>query len=95
MVTKSIVHKEIIVKGRVQGVGFRANAKHVADLMGVQGQVKNLPDGNVWIVAEAELPVMENFLAWCRTGPAGSIVKELEISTNSVQHIKGFAILHS
>jgi acylphosphatase len=95
MTTKSIVHKEIIVKGRVQGVGFRANAKHVADLMGVQGQVKNLPDGNVWIVAEAELSAMEDFLAWCRGGPAEAVVKELEISTGNVQHLTGFAILHA
>lgn len=95
MTINSIVHKEIIVRGRVQGVGFRANAKHMADLLGVQGQIKNMPDESVWIVAEAEEELLEQFLAWCRKGPAFSQVKELEITTGPVQHIKEFTILHS
>jgi acylphosphatase len=95
MTTKTIVHKEIIVKGRVQGVGFRANAKHVADSMNIQGQVKNLLDGSVWILAEGEEPSMEAFIAWCRSGPAMAVVREVEITDGSVQHIKGFTILYS
>ena len=95
MATKTIVHKEIIVKGRVQGVGFRANAKHVADSMNIQGQVKNLLDGNVWILAEGEVQPMEAFIAWCRSGPAMAAVREVGIIDGSVQHIKGFTILYS
>ena len=95
MATKTIVHKEIIVKGRVQGVGFRANAKHVADSMNIRGQVKNLLDGNVWILAEGEELVMEDFIAWCRSGPAMAVVKEVEIIDGSVQNIEGFTILYS
>lgn len=94
MTTRSIVHKEIIVRGRVQGVGYRANAKHIADLLGVQGQIKNMPDKAVWILAEAEETVMEDFLAWCRKGPAFSKVTEMEISQGPVQGMKGFTILH-
>jgi acylphosphatase len=94
MTAKLIVHKEIIVKGRVQGVGFRANAKHVADLLGVQGQIKNLADKSVWIVAEAEEDVMNDFLVWCRKGPAFSQVRELEVISGNVQHYNGFTILH-
>ncbi|WP_349317244.1 acylphosphatase [Chitinophaga sp. MM2321] len=94
MTTTSIEHKEIIVKGRVQGVGFRVNAKHIADLLGVQGQIKNLPDKNVWILAEAEAVVMEEFLAWCRKGPALAKVTELEITGGNVENISGFTILH-
>ncbi|TWF32530.1 acylphosphatase [Chitinophaga polysaccharea] len=95
MATGTMVHKEIIVKGRVQGVGFRANAKRVADSMNVQGQVKNLLDGNVWILAEAPEDAMEAFIDWCKSGPAMAAVKELDITTGEVQHIKGFTILYS
>lgn len=95
MATGTMVHKEIIVKGRVQGVGFRANAKRVADSMNVQGQVKNLLDGNVWILAEAPEDVMEAFIDWCKSGPAMAAVKELDVTTGEVQHIKGFTILYS
>ncbi|HVI47350.1 MAG TPA: acylphosphatase [Chitinophaga sp.] len=94
MTTQPIIHKEIVVKGRVQGVGFRANAKHIADLLGIQGYIKNLPDKNVWIVAEAEAQVLDDFLNWCRKGPALSEVKEVDIITGEVQHINGFTILH-
>jgi acylphosphatase len=95
MATRTVVHKEIIVKGRVQGVGFRANAKRVADSMHIHGQVKNLLDGSVWILAEGIAEEMEDFIAWCRSGPAMAAVKELEITDGDVQHIKGFTILYS
>ncbi|NSL91121.1 acylphosphatase [Chitinophaga solisilvae] len=95
MTTRSIVHKEILVRGQVQGVGYRANAKHIADLLGVQGMIKNMPDRSVWILAEAEESVMDNFLAWCRKGPAFSKVTEMEITMGAVQHIQGFTILPS
>lgn len=95
MATSTVVHKEIIVKGRVQGVGFRANAKRVADSMHINGQVKNLLDGSVWILAEGTAREMEQFIAWCRSGPAMAAVKELEITDGDVQNIKGFTILYS
>lgn len=95
MATRTIVHKEIIVKGRVQGVGFRANAKRVADSMQIQGQVKNLLDGSVWILAEGTAENMEDFIAWCRSGPAMAAVKEVEITDGAVEHIEGFTILYS
>ncbi|WP_212005812.1 acylphosphatase [Chitinophaga sp. HK235] len=95
MTTKSIVHKEIIVRGRVQGVGYRANAKHMADLLGVQGQIKNTQDKAVWILAEAEETVMEEFLTWCRKGPAMAKVTEMEIIVGPVLQVVGFTILHS
>ena len=95
MATRTIVHKEIIVKGRVQGVGFRANAKRVAHSMQIQGQVKNLLDGSVWILAEGTAENMEDFIAWCRSGPAMAAVKEVEITDGTVEHIKGFTILYS
>ncbi|MEC5146189.1 acylphosphatase [Chitinophaga sp. 212800010-3] len=95
MTARTIVHREIIVKGRVQGVGFRANAKRVADSMHVQGQVKNLLDGSVWIVAEATEQKMEDFIAWCKSGPATASVKEVIVTNGEVQHLEGFTILYS
>ncbi|GEP90267.1 acylphosphatase [Chitinophaga terrae (ex Kim and Jung 2007)] len=95
MTTQSIIHKEIIIKGHVQGVGFRVNAKRVAESMKVQGQVKNLLDGSVWIMAEATPENMENFISWCKSGPAMAVVKEVNVTDGEVEHIKGFTILYS
>ena len=74
-----IIAKDITVIGRVQGVYFRASTVEMAQLLSVSGEVKNLPDGNVWIAAEGESDQMEKFLTWCRQGPPGARVEELKI----------------
>ncbi|NIG57721.1 acylphosphatase [Chitinophaga sp. Cy-1792] len=94
MTNKLILHKEINVKGRVHGVGYRANAKHVADLLGVQGTVKNLLDGSVWIVAEGSEEAMNTFLEWCRKGPSHSEVKEVVIIAGEVEDLQEFLIVY-
>jgi len=48
--------------GRVQGVGFRFTAEDIARELGVCGWVKNLRDGRVEVVAEAEEKVLQDFL---------------------------------
>jgi acylphosphatase len=52
--------------GRVQGVGFRFTAEDIAIELGVVGWVKNLRDGRVELVAEAEEDVLQEFLAKLR-----------------------------
>lgn len=48
--------------GRVQGVGFRATARHLAEGFAVAGYVRNLPDGSVELVAEGESEQVDAFL---------------------------------
>jgi acylphosphatase len=52
----------ILYSGRVQGVGFRFTAESMAIQSGIQGWVKNLGDGRVEIVAEAEEAALKDFL---------------------------------
>lgn len=52
----------IYCSGRVQGVGFRFTAESIARDLGVTGWAKNLGDGRVEIVAEAEEGVLKDFL---------------------------------
>lgn len=52
----------IIVKGSVQGVGFRASSKHHADKLGVHGCVKNLSDGSIEIYAQGNEKPLEEFV---------------------------------
>lgn len=87
------IHKEIIVKGKVQGVFFRATAREVAERLGVRGRIKNRPDGTVWIAVEGEEAQLEQFLAWCRQGPPRAQVTELDIADGPLEHYTDFQMI--
>ncbi|MBN2611474.1 MAG: acylphosphatase [Bacteroidales bacterium] len=76
-----MVHKDIVITGMVQGVGFRYTARQVAESLGITGFVRNLYDGSVYIEAEGSETNMENFLAWCHQGPPHAVVENVT-STN-------------
>jgi acylphosphatase len=67
------------VVGRVQGVAYRANARDQALRLGVNGWIRNLPDGNVDGEAEGEASAVDAFLAWCSKGPPGARVDRLDV----------------
>tara|TARA_B100000959_G_scaffold263989_1_gene303932 strand:+ start:2092 stop:2406 length:315 start_codon:yes stop_codon:yes gene_type:complete len=70
----------VIVSGIVQGVFFRANTKSEADRLGVYGWVRNMMDGTVEIIAEGKEDNIDRFIQWCRKGPPGADVKNLELN---------------
>lgn len=69
----------IWVRGRVQGVFFRATACQQARTLELAGWVRNLRDGRVEIVAEGEEAAVAAFLAWCKQGPPRARVDGLEV----------------
>ncbi len=69
----------LIVSGRVQGVGFRWAAQKAARQLGVQGYVRNLPNGDVEIVAEGDNTAVDRMITWARKGPAWSRVDNLQL----------------
>ncbi|MBU1726332.1 MAG: acylphosphatase [Candidatus Omnitrophica bacterium] len=52
----------VYYSGRVQGVGFRFTAEDLANELGIYGWVKNLHDGRVEVIAEAEEQTLNSFL---------------------------------
>lgn len=58
----AIERRRIIFSGRVQGVGFRATTSWVARGFDVAGHVRNLPDGTVEVVAEADPGEIDRFV---------------------------------
>lgn len=86
------IRKEITVKGRVQGVGFRMSTQLEANRLHINGEVKNLPNGDVWIAAEGTATDIEQFIAWCRHGPSMAKVTELLIITVPLQYYASFNI---
>jgi acylphosphatase len=65
---------EVYYSGRVQGVGFRANARHLARRYPVTGFVRNLPDGRVHLVAEGLPEHVQQLLEDIDDSMAGNIV---------------------
>jgi acylphosphatase len=80
----------LTLHGRVQGVGFRYFVKQKADVFGIEGFVKNEPDGTVHVEAEAEPEQLEHFIIACKQGPPHAWVKKAELQYCSVQHFTGF-----
>lgn len=66
------------IRGRVQGVFFRAEARARAESLGVAGWIRNADDGRVEAVFEGADEQVESLLEWCRRGPAGARVEEVE-----------------
>ena len=70
----------VLVRGVVQGVGFRAFVRRHARRLGVKGFVRNLPDGfTVEIVAEGPDDAIEQLIGIVRKGPPGAIVEDVDI----------------
>ncbi len=70
----------IVVSGRVQGVGYRASAFDKAESLGITGWVRNLPEGNVEILAEGDKPSIAAFIDWCASGPRWARVDDVQVS---------------
>lgn len=75
---------KILVSGRVQGVYFRLFTQNKAKHFAIKGSARNLPDGRVEIIAEAENLTIEKFIQWCHKGPITARVDQVEIT--ELQH---------
>lgn len=80
------------VSGRVQGVGYRYSTRDLALQLRLTGWVKNLPDGRVEAVFEGDDPSLQKMLQWCRQGPSGSIVKDVEVYDEPLEGLQSFEI---
>jgi acylphosphatase len=69
----------VIVKGRVQGVYFRASTVQQARHLGLTGWVMNRHEGSVELLAEGRSDRIEELIAWCRQGPPGARVDEVDL----------------
>jgi acylphosphatase len=63
-----IVHFNIRISGKVQGVFFRANAQNQAIELKLVGIVRNEPEGSVYVEVEGPQEKIQQFLAWCHHG---------------------------
>lgn len=68
------------IRGRVQGVSFRYNTRHVAQRYGLSGWVRNEPDNSVMVIAEGPEDTLLLFEQFLHRGPPGALVRSVERS---------------
>ena len=68
----------LTVRGRVQGVYFRASAQREAKRLGLGGWVRNRPDGSVEILAEGEETSIRELYGWAQKGPGAARVDAVD-----------------
>jgi len=78
----SLIEGHFIVEGDVQGVCYRISCRQKARELGLNGWVRNRPDGSVEVVAEGEEHDVLALLAWCRSGPPASDVTGVQTIWN-------------
>jgi len=69
----------LVVKGRVQGVFFRASTQREARRLGLTGWVSNRRDGSVEVLAEGGEDELREFLGFCNRGPSAARVDKVDI----------------
>jgi acylphosphatase len=83
----------IVVKGLVQGVGFRYFVYRVATKLGLSGSARNLYNGDVEIVAQGERSALEEFIREVKVGPRAAHVTDIKIEWKEFdEQLTGFDI---
>lgn len=77
--SKEKIRAEIVVTGLVQGVGFRYFVYREAEKLGVTGSVRNLYDGNVFVIAEGDKFKVDELIKKVKVGPMHAHVKDTNV----------------
>jgi len=85
-------HFRIKVKGKVQGVFFRASAAEEAKKLKLNGFVRNEQDGSVCIEAEGDEDSLNLFIKWCAVGPPRATVESITKEESSIKNYPSFEI---
>ncbi|RVU17169.1 acylphosphatase [Methylobacterium oryzihabitans] len=85
----------VTIRGRVQGVGYRAWMRDEARALGLHGHVRNRPDGGVAALVSGEPEAVGRLLAACRRGPPGARVEDVTEAPSTEVPAAGFEIRYA
>ena len=88
------VRARLRVTGRVQGVYYRDSCRQMAQRLGVNGWVRNCPDGAVEVVAEGGRNDLDALASWCRHGPPRAVVTAVEVIDEEPEGLASFRVTH-
>ena len=83
-----MIARRCLVAGRVQGVFYRASTRARAELLGVTGHARNLPDGRVEVLACGQRDAVDALCAWLWQGSPASHVSAVEIEELTLESVQ-------
>ncbi|MFB8385632.1 acylphosphatase [Microbacterium sp. NPDC055910] len=83
---------QVVVRGTVQGVGYRYTMRMIARDAGVSGWVRNRRDGSVEAEVEGEDAQVDDVLEWMAEGPPGSRVESATVTESAPTGATGFEV---
>jgi len=86
------IARRVIVRGTVQGVGFRYAAVAAAERLNITGWVRNRGDGTVEMLLEGSEDAVEAMIAWCRRGPPQAQVRDVQVSEVAPELLTDFTL---
>ncbi len=86
------IHIEGYIRGRVQGVNFRDSTRTFAKSIGLDGLVRNEPDGSVYIEAEGNQDQLAALREWLEDGPSAADVEEIDLREGDLRHHEDFTV---
>ncbi|AMW27529.1 MULTISPECIES: acylphosphatase [Arthrospira] len=89
-----LLRAHLLISGRVQGVGYRYYTRQVATQKGVNGWVKNLPDGRVEAVFEGSQAQVQTMIEWCHQGPPSAQPTQVKVEYQRAEGLYSFDILY-
>jgi acylphosphatase len=89
----SRVRVRVVVRGRVQGVGYRWSARQAAERLALAGIATNRRDGSVLVEVEGPPGKVEAMLDWLRGGPSGAEVTAVHVEALPPVGESGFRIV--
>ena len=86
------VRTHVVVSGRVQGVFFRDSVRRLAEQLGVAGWVRNTWEGTLEAVFEGEPDAVAQLVEFCREGPSGARVEDVDTRAEPPESLSGFRV---
>jgi acylphosphatase len=74
-----MIRAHLIIKGYVQGVGYRATTSRKASQLKIKGWIKNLPNGSVEAIIEGDEEAVNELIKWCFRGPTKACVRDIQV----------------
>ncbi len=85
--------KHLLIKGKVQGVFYRATAKEIAEKLGLTGWVRNTDEGHVEAVISGPAGAVQQFVEWCWQGPRRAAVTAVDAVDFPEESFTGFTVI--